>query len=266
MFESIKYVTKEHIRNYRLIIKMAFMDSEKQVIRSSIGITWTYFHDILYIAVFIMFRLLISGNSYIMGMNSSVYLISGMIPWFFISDVLSQGSMEIRSSKGIIQSIKFPAVILPTISVISIFIKRLLSFALIFIVCLGFGYIRFFHPVLFIYYIICALALTLSLNLVLTALVALSEDFRQLHNAITRVLIYTMPIIWDYSRVNSIAINVLLRVNPMVYVVKGFRDAFVLGMTQDLIYTIYFWGCVIVLFAIGSFLQFRLKKFYADFV
>ena len=266
MLESIKYVIKEHKNNYRLIIKMAFMDSEKQTLRSSIGIIWTYFHDILYIAVFIMFRLLISGNGKIMGINNSVYLVTGMIPWFFISDVLNQGSMAIRSNKGIIQSIRFPAVILPTISVGSIFIKRILSFFLIFIVCWGFGYIKFFHPLVFLYYMFCMICLTIAFNLLLTAIITISEDFRQLHNSIVRVLIYTMPIIWDFSKVNSVMVHVLLRVNPMVYVVKGFRDAFVLGMTQDLIYTCYFWACVLVLFCIGSFLQYKLKKFYADFV
>ena len=265
MFESVKYVLKQHKDNYRLIIKMAFMDSEKQTVRSSIGIFWTYFHDILYIAVFIMFRLLISGNSNVMGMNSSVYLVTGMIPWLFISEVLNQGSMAIRSNKGIIQSIKFPAVILPTISVISIFIKRMMSFFLVFLVCVGFGYIKFFHPVLFMYYIICMLALTVSINLVLAAIVTISEDFRQLHGSIIRILIYTMPIIWDFSRVKSVAVHVLLRVNPMVYVVKGFRDAFVLGMTQSLLYSAYFWSCVLIFFGVGCFFQFRLKKFYADF-
>lgn len=266
MLESIKYVIAEHKNNYRLMIKMAFMDSEKQTVRSSLGILWTYFHDILYIVVFIMFRLLLSGNGNTMGMSSSVYLVTGMIPWFFMSDVLNQGSMAIRSNRGIIQSIRFPAVILPTISVISIFIKRLLSFFLIFIVCIGFGYIKYFHPLLFLYYMACMVCLMTAINLVMTAIVTISEDFRQLYESIVRVMIYTMPIIWDFSRVKSVVVHVLLRVNPMVYVVKGFRDAFVLGMTQDLAYTLYFWICVLVLFWIGSFLQFKLKKFYADFV
>ena len=266
MLESIKYVIEEHIANYRLMIKVALMDSKKQTVRSSLGILWTYFHDILYMAVFILVRLMIAGNSEMMGMHSTVYLITGMIPWFFISDVLSQGSMSIRSNKGIIQSIRFPATLLPTISVMSIFVKRIFSFILIFIISFGFGYAKNFHPLLFIYYMMCLLALCLAMNLVFSAVITISEDFRQLYGSIIRVLIYTMPILWDFSRYTAIWPNVLLRINPMVYVVKGFRDAFVLGMTQDLLYSVYFWGCIVVIFAVGCFLQFKLKKFYADFV
>lgn len=266
MIESIAYIIREHKNNFRLMIKMAFMNTEKQTVRSSLGLLWTYFHDIIYILVFIMFRLLISGNGKVMGMNSIVYLVTGMIPWFFINDVLNQGSMAIRNNKGIVQSIRFSVPILPTVEVLSIFIKRIFSYAMIFAVVIVFGYIRYFDLGLFLYYIICSLALTISMNLILSAFIAISDDFRQLYSAFVRVLIYTMPILWDFSRVSSVYINVLLRINPMVYIVKGFRDAFVLGATQDILYTVYFWICVVVLFAIGSFVQSKLKKYYADFV
>lgn len=265
MLETVRYTFQEHKKNWRLIVKLALMDSGKQTVRSSFGILWTYFRDIIFVAVFIIFRLLISGSGNVSGMNSSVYLVTGMVPWFFMNDVLNQGSMAIRANKGIIQNICFPAVILPTISVFSIFAKRIFSFGLVFLVCLGFGYMKYFSVGLFVYYIICMLALMISINLVMTALVTISDDFRQLYEAILRIMIYTMPIIWDFSRVNSMAVHILLRINPMVYVIKGFRDAFVLGPTQDWLYTIYFWGCVIIIFMTGSFLQFRLKKFYADF-
>ena len=108
MFKAIGFILKEHRENYRQIIKMALINTEKQTVRSSLGILWTYFHDIVYILVFIMFRLLISGFGKIDGMNSIVYLLTGLIPWFFISDMLNQGSRAILSNKGIVQSIRFP--------------------------------------------------------------------------------------------------------------------------------------------------------------
>ena len=266
MFRSIKYVVREHKNNLRLIIKTAFMNMEKQTLRSSLGVLWIYFHDIVYITVFLLFRLLISGNGSIMGMNNVIYIITGIIPFFFMNDVLCQGTMAIRNNRGIVLSVKFPAVILPTIDVVSIFLKRLFSFGMLFVIIIGFDYIKYFNILLFIYYMVCMLALNISVNLLLSALMAISDDFRQLYFAIVRVLIYTMPILWDFSRVDSILFNCLLRVNPMVYVVKGFRDAFVLGATQDFLYTIYFWVCVIVMFCAGCFVQDKLKKYYADFV
>lgn len=266
MLNSVKYIINEHKNNFPLIVKMAFMNTEKQTVRSSLGLAWTYFHDIIYILVFIMFRLLISGTGSIMGMNSILYLMTGMIPWFLINDVLNQGSMSIRNNKGIVQSIRFSVSILPTIEVLSIFIKRLFSFIMLFAVDIIFGYIKYFHFWLFMYYALCAFVLCVTINLLISAIVAISDDFHQFYMAIVRVLIYTMPILWDYSRVRSVPINILLRVNPMVYVVKGFRDAYVLGATQNCLYTLYFWGCIAFLFTLGCFLQFKLRKYFADFV
>ncbi len=266
MIKSIAFILLEHKRNIRLLIKMAFMNMDRQTIRSSLGLLWTYFHDLIYILVFIAFRLLIAGNGTVLGMNSTVYMMTGMIPWFFINDVLSKGSLSIRSNRGIVQSIRFPVPILPTIEVFSIFFRRMFSFVMLFAVVIGFGYIRYFDLLLFLYYIICAAALAAALNLVISAFVAVSDDFRQLYDALLRVLIYTMPILWDFSHVRSAGVNILLRINPMVYVVKGFRDAFVLGPTQSIGYTVYFWVCVSVILAAGSYVQDRLKKYYADFV
>lgn len=266
MIKSMRYILQEHRKNIRLLIKMAFMNMDKQTVRSSMGMFWTYFHDIIYILVFVAFRMLMAGNGKVMGMNSTVYMITGMIPWFFINDVLSMGSMAIRNNRGIVQSIRFPVPVLPTIEVLSIFLKRMFSFGMLFGVVTVFGYIRYFHMLLFLYYIVCAMALSVAMNLVISAFVAVSDDFRQLYDALLRVLIYTMPILWDFSHVQSVGINILLRINPMVYVVKGFRDAFVLGPTQDAVYTVYFWVCVFVIFLAGAYVQDRLKKYYADFV
>lgn len=262
----MSYILGEHKRYIRLLIKMAFMNTDKQTVRSSLGLFWTYFHDMVYILVFVAFRVLVAGNGTMMGMNSIVYMMTGMIPWFFLNDVLSQGSMAIRSNKGIVQSIRFPVPILPTVEVLSIFLRRIFSFAMLFMVVIAFGYIRYFHLLLLVYYVLCAIILSIAMNQIIAAFVAVSDDFRQLYDAFLRILIYTMPILWDFSRVRSIGINVLLRINPMVYVVKGFRDAFVCGPTQAIGYTIYFWSCIFVLFLAGSYVQDRLKKYYADFV
>ena len=76
-----------------------------------------------------------------------------------------------------------------------------------------------------------------SMNLLLSAFVAVSEDFHQLYLAIVRVIIYSLPIMWSYDKVDSTLIHILLRINPMVYVIRGFRNVFVQGMTQNIGYS-----------------------------
>ena len=80
--KSVANILREHKQNIRLMIKMAFMNMDRQTVRSSLGMFWTYFHDIIYILVFVAFRLLIAGNGKVMGMDSTVYMMTGMIPTF----------------------------------------------------------------------------------------------------------------------------------------------------------------------------------------
>jgi len=266
MIDAIKFIVKEHRENYRTVLKMAMINTGKQTVRSSIGILWSYFHDIVYILVFIMFRLLISGYGNIDGMNSIVYLLTGLIPWFFISDTLNQGSRAIRSNKGIVQSIRFPITLLPTIEVLSITFRRFFTFFVLLIAVAAFGYLKCFNIILFLYYVIALVCLMISMNLLLSAFVAVSEDFNQMYMALVRVMVYSLPIMWSFDKVDNILIHVLLRVNPMVYVIRGFRDAFILGATQDLIYSIYFWISILILFVLGCFAQYKLRKYYSDFL
>lgn len=266
MFRAISFIINEHKTNYKQIIKMALINTEKQTVRSSLGILWTYFHDIVYILVFIMFRLLISGYGKIDGMNSIVYLLTGLIPWFFISDMLNQGSRAILSNKGIVQSIRFPITILPTIEVLSIVFRSFFTFFILLIALTAFGYLKFFDVILFFYYFAALVYLMVSMNLLLSAFVAVSEDFHQFYLAVVRVIIYSLPIMWSFDKVDNVIVHVLLRVNPMVYIIRGFRNVFIQGMTQNIRYTAYFWTSITVIFAFGCYAQYKLHRHYADFV
>lgn len=265
MLEAIRFYLKEHIENKGLILKLAAVSMNKQTLRTSIGVLWLYLHDFVYFSVFVMFRLLMSGNGEIDGMHNIVYLVTGTIPWFFMQEALNVGATSIKSYRSILKSIKFPITIIPTVEVTGIFFKRIFTFLFMFGVCGYFGYMHCFHPILFIYYVFCMLILMYAIMVPISAFVAVSSDFHQFYIVTLRVLMYTMPIIWGYKHISgNHFLEVLVRVNPMVYVLNGFRNAFVLGGAPSLVYSIYFWLCVLVFFAFGSFIQFKLRKYYAD--
>ena len=58
----------------------------------------------------------------------------------------------------------------------------------------------------------------------------------------------------------------VLKLNPVFYIVNGYRDAMFSGkwFWQDMASTAYFWIVTIVLFLIGSTIFRRLKVHFAD--
>lgn len=267
MLEAVKYVIKEHIDNRSLLLKMALVNMSKQTLRTSLGVLWLYLHDFVYFFVFVLFRVLMAGSGQIDGMHSVVYLITGLIPWFYISEVLNVGAASIKSSKVIIQSIKFPITIIPTIEVTSIFFKRIFTFLFAFGVTIYYGYLSNINLLLFVYYTFCMLALMYTLMLIISAFVAVSSDFQQFYLVIIRVLLYTMPIVWGYKHIQKFhLLRRIIKLNPMVYILNGYRDAFVLGGMQSLRYTLYFWVVVIVMGMLGCLVQYKLRKYYSDVI
>lgn len=267
MFKAVGFVINEHANNISRILKLSFAHMKKQTIKTSLGLGWVYIHDIIFITIYVMFRTFMSGDAKIEGMHRVVYLITGLIPWFFMSEVLGTGSNAIKMNKAIVSSIKFPITIIPTMEVMAILFKRIFTFVLLFIGVAYFGYIANFNILLFFYYLLSMVILMLTLNLIFSAFNVVSGDFEQLYRTIIRVLMFSLPILWSFEMADNYeVIAFILRLNPMVYLILGFRDAFVHNMMPDLTYTLYFWTVVILAFLTGCFVQFKLRKYYSDFM
>ncbi len=267
LVESLKYTFKEHYENRKFAWKIAKDNMRQQTLRTSLGIGWVFVRDIVYFTVFILFRLLMSGGGEVEGMNFILYLMLGMIPWNFMNECINGGVLAIKGKKNIISSIKFPIVILPTIEVMAIFMKRLFTLVVLFFVVGVFGDLRDVNIIMFLYYFLCMFMFMVIWNLIFSSIVAISNDFEQLYKAVASVLIYTMPIIWSFERLGSHVFLIrLFKLNPFVYIIEGFRDACFSGTLPDLQYSLYFWGLSFILLSIGSILQYKLRRHYIDMI
>lgn len=201
MFSSIKYFIDQHMQNSQLIYKMAKVHMAQSTVRSTLGIWWVYIHDLLYFSAYTLFRILLTGNSSIEGMHGTVYLMTGLVPWLLISEVMNSATNAIRSNKVIIQSIKFPVILLPTVDVFAIVMKRLPTFIFVYITCTYYGYFYNFNLLLFLYYFVAMCLLLLGITHLFSAFIAISNDFYQLYAAVMKVMFFSLPIMWNFSKV-----------------------------------------------------------------
>lgn len=173
----------------------------------------------------------------------------------------------IKDHKSVISSLKFPVGILPTIEVSAIFLKRLFTLLFLLFVIIFFGDIQKVTLWMFIYYFVSMYIFMCVWNLIFSALVAISNDFEQLYRAISSIIFFTLPVMWSFDIVKDFPrIIMIFKINPFVYLIEGFRDACYSGTMPNLAYTAYFWGLTLVLFCIGSILQYKLKSHYVDVI
>ena len=163
---------------------------------------------------------------------------------------------------------KFPITIIPTYEMLGIFLKRAISYALIFTILAFLGYLKTLHVGLLIYYTFSLLVLCMVFNVVISPLRAISKDFEQLYKAFLKILFFLVPVLWQFDQVEAInpTIAMLLKINPIPYVMEGFRDAFYYGTAPKLYYTLYFWGFNLLFFTLGITMTHRLKKYFDDWV
>ena len=265
--EAIKFLVKEHAKNIKKIFQIGIAHAKRQTLRTSLGLGWVFTRDIIYFSAFTVFRYLMSGSREVEGINFIVYIITGIVPWNFMSEVLSGASGAIKSNITIIKNISFPISIIPTFEVVAVFYRRLFTLIIPFVIILIFGDIMLFNPLLYIYYFLSMFILMIVLNFTFSAIIAISADFQQLYLALVRILFFLMPILWSFERiVNYPTVEFILKLNPMVYIITGFRDAFVHNVPPSLNYSLYFWAIIIILFTIGSYFQYKMRKYYADFM
>ncbi len=265
--DSLRYTFKEHFTNKRLIFQLSKENMRQQTLRTSLGIGWVLIRDLVYFTVFIMFRYLMSGSGEVEGMNFILFLMLGIIPWNIMSECINGSVMIIERSKGYLANLKMPIVILPTVEIIAVFMKRLFTFLIMIAVVAYFGDFGNIVWWMMIYYLLCMLVIMVAWNLIFSSLVAISNDFDQLYKAAASVLFYAMPVIWSFDALgsNDLVISVF-KLNPFVYIIEGFRDAGAIGSIPDLQYTVYFWVVCMFLITIGSILQYKLRRHYVDLI
>ena len=100
-------------------------------------------------------------------------------------------------------------------------------------------------------------------------MVVFFKDLGQFINIfVIQIGVWLTPIMWRAEEVlNPLAMK-LFKLNPMYYIVSGFRDSLLLrrGFWQGetLLWTIYFWMITILIFGLGVKIFRRLKIHFAD--
>ena len=120
-----------------------------------------------------------------------------------------------------------------------------------------------------IYYSGCVFMLVLGLSYATSAIVIFFRDLTQIINIVLQVGVWLTPIMWIVENtplVGHPVIMKILKLNPMYYIVSGYRDTFLMKnwFWEHVGWTIYFWAFTFLCFLFGSWVFKRLRIHFAD--
>lgn len=207
---------------------LAKIDLVKTCRGAVLGWAWLFVKPAIYISVFwfaLAFGLRAGDDAgscpYI------VWLACGLIPWFFMQDMVNSGSNVYKRYAYLVNKIRFPLPAISAFYVLSKFMVYAASFAVLLAACvlagvpLGFALAQVPLVAAVMYVFFAAWSMAVS------PLSAVSKDFANLIKTLGMPLFWVSGIIYDVSALNIAWIQAVLAFNPVTFFVEAHRAALV---------------------------------------
>lgn len=260
------YILKENLRNTGRTLEMSVKELQKRYSGAALGAFWSLVRPLLFIFVYwFAVSVGIRGGGAINEYPYVLYLIGGIIPWFFVSETLVYAGKSLRTNKHLITKMVYPVSTIPTFSVLSqLYVHAAMSVIVVVIFALS-GYPPTLYTFQLIYYSFALFVFMTVLSWTTSALVVVSRDFEHLIRSTTQMLFWLTPIIWHVGNVQGI-LKLVVMANPINYFVNGYRESLLYQrwFFENPLYTLYFWGVTLALAFFGAFVFHRLKDEFAD--
>lgn len=267
-YEKLKILPVELYRNRKLIFKLAKNDFKTRFAGSYLGIVWAFVQPVVTVLVYwFVFQVgLRSGN--IGNFPFVLWLVAGLVPWFFFSEALNSATNALIEYSYLVKKVVFKISILPIIKLISALFVHVffVGFTLILYSC--YGYFPDLYSLQVIYYTFCMFVFVLGLSYATCAVVIFFRDLTQIISILLQVGVWITPIMWQIESVEVLSGGLMMffKLNPMYYIVSGYRDALInkVWFWDNFYLTICFWLITAGVFGFGALIFKRLKVHFAD--
>lgn len=259
-------------RNKKLVFNLAKNDFKQKFSGSYLGIVWAFVQPIVTVVVYwFVFQKALNVGSQSTKAGIAVpyvlWLIAGLVPWFYFSEVLGTATNVLLEYSYLVKKVVFNISTLPVVKAISSMFVHLFFIGFMLVMYAVYGYRPNIHMLQIIYYSFCMMILALGFGYINAAIQVFFRDLSQIVNIILQVGVWATPIMWNMdSMIISDKVLFILKLNPMYYVVVGYRDAMINNVYfwSHPAETIYFWAFTIIMFIIGTTVFKKLKVHFAD--
>ena len=272
VFFLIKWNTFAYIpgvlqANRALVWQLSKNDFKTRFAGSYLGVVWAFVQPtitvLMYWFVFqVGFR---SGDQ--LDVPFILWFLAGIIPWFFFSDAFGSGTGALIEYNYLVKKVVFQIDILPVVKIVSALFVHAFFLLFMLLVYACYGYYPTLYTLQVFYYTLCMIVLLIGLCYITASAVVFFRDLSQAIGVVLSVGTWLTPIMWNFDAVSlSPFLKILFQMNPMFYVVNGYRDALIshIWFWERPGLTLYFWCLTALLWWGGTAVFRRLKFHFAD--
>jgi len=233
--------------------------------QTAIGFLWAFIKPAI---TLVIFSVLFGSFAHLPndGVPYPLLVISGLIPWTFFANAMSESSNSLINNSNLISKVYFPRLIVPSSTIILSFVDFIISFLILIILMIWFKYVPPWQLITLPFFIIIALVASLGSGMWLSALNIKYRDFRQITPFIVQIGAYISPVAFSQSIIPG-QWRLLYSLNPMVGVIDGFRWAILGGKFDVYIPGLILSIVLVTVIFITGFRYFRkTERIFADII
>ena len=230
-YEKIVILPVELFQNRQLIWKLSKNDFKTRSAGSYLGIVWAFVQPVITVLLYwFVFSVALPSRAVAVKGDITIpyilWLIAGIVPWFFFSEALSNGTNALLEYNYLVKKVVFKISILPIIKIISALFVH--GFFLLFTVVLFscYGYYPDLYTLQVFYYSACMFVFVLGLCYITCSIIIFFRDLGQIISIILQVGIWATPILWNITTLSP-KLRIIFKLNPMNYIVEGYRDSLI---------------------------------------
>lgn len=228
-FKLIGLNIREHRENIPQIAKLSVADLKKTYSGAALGWAWAVIKPVVTIFVYwFAIEIGLRSGKDVSDMPYILWLIAGMVPWFYISDTLTGGADCIRRYSYLVNKMRYPIMTIPTFTNLSKLIVNVVLTAVAIIVFWASGYAPSIYLLQLPVYIFLMYMLSNAWAFFAGMISAISKDFSNLVKAFNTAVFWLSGVIWNIDNVaNRKWLNAFMMINPVTFITNGFRNCFV---------------------------------------
>lgn len=248
-----------------LLWQMTKRELRQRYLGSYLGILWAFIQPMVTVLIFWFVFQVGFKSMPVDNFPFVLWLVCGMVPWFFIADSIGSAVSSIVDSTFLVKKVVFRVELLPMVKIAAALLVHAFFVGVLLMMFLGYGYALSWHSLQIIYYLFAMCCLVTGVSWLTSALMVFLRDIGQLVAMLLQFAFWGTPIFWSLKTIPE-QYHFILKLNPVYYVVEGYRDALIyhVWFWQHSGLTLYFWSVTAGLLFAGALVFRRLRPHFAD--
>ena len=252
-------------QNRRLLKDLVKNDFKSRYLNNYLGILWAFIQPTISVLIFWFVFQVGFKAAPVQDVPFILWLVAGMIPWFFLSEALASATNAILDNTFLVKKIVFRVSLLPIVKITSAVIVHLFFMVFMMSMYIIYGYEPNFYWLQMFYYLFSAIILLLGISWITSSVVIFFRDLGQLVSMSIQFGFWLTPVFWSLTMVPK-EYCWLFELNPAHYITQGYRDALInhVWFWEKPMEALQFWGIALVFFALGAIVFRKLRPHFAD--